>query len=152
MEKDTLFWKVANGEKPVPDATALLGWKFILYEPKQKLVQVMFRARQSMTPPLGYIQGGLLTAMLDDCMAPAVLATLGDGHLAVTAKIETQFIKPALPGPIFSHGRVTGRNKTYRYTRGVLLDEDDNILATAKATYKVIDKPQDFVWPPLSET
>ncbi|MDF0732679.1 PaaI family thioesterase [Pseudomonas entomophila] len=147
MEKDTLFWKVANGERPVPDATALLGWKFILFDQHKRQVEVLFKAGKALTTPLGFIHGGMLTAMLDDCMGPAVLALLKHEYVAVSTKIETRFIKPALPGSIIGHGQVIRSVRQYRYTTGVLMDEQENILATAKATYKVIYRPEHADWP-----
>lgn len=141
MEDATLFWKVANGEHPCPRASSLLGWEFIFYEPQKRQVRVRFHATQALTTPLECIHGGMLTAMLDDCMGSAVFAALDVGEAALLARIEARLIRPTFPGHVGGVARITRRLKNHRYTSAELHDEAGNLLATAKAAYTIVSMP-----------
>lgn len=141
MQSATLFWKVANGDHPCPHASSLLGWEFIFYEPEKRQVRVRFHASASLTTPLQCIHGGMLGAMLDDCMSAAVLAALGPEEVALSTRLETRLLAPALPGHLAGVARVTRRTGKLHYTSGELHAEDGTLLATGKACYKVIPLP-----------
>lgn len=141
MNRETLFWKIVDGKHPAPNAAQLLGWKFVDYVSDSRQVEVSFDAPPALTNPLGNIQGGMISAMLDDAMGPAVYAALESNQLAVTTKQLTHFVRPVKPGPISGHGKVVKRGRNHWYTCGTLKDADDNILATATATFKIITLP-----------
>lgn len=150
MEDATLFWKIAEGEHACPHASSLLGWEFILYEREKNQVRVRFHASKALTTPLECIQGGMLGAMLDDCMGSAVFAALGADDVGLVVRIETQLLRPAFPGHIAGVGKVTKKLKDRRYTSGMLLDEAGNLLATGKACYKIVRMPREGVMTPRS--
>jgi acyl-coenzyme A thioesterase PaaI-like protein len=58
---------------PTPPCAALLGLQVIGVDRMTRSVRVRFEARPEFCNPAGNVQGGLLTAMLDDAMGPAVL-------------------------------------------------------------------------------
>ncbi|MCX2888503.1 MULTISPECIES: PaaI family thioesterase [Pseudomonas] len=136
--KDNLFWQIVAGLVPRPNAARLLGWNFISHELATREVKVQFDASESLTNPLGKIQGGMLTAMLDDCLGPAVYATLDTHEIALTVKLATTFVRPASPGNIMGIARMYRRRGAYCYAKGELRDGNDKTLVTASACYKVV--------------
>lgn len=116
----------------------LVGWGWLAIA-SAGLVWVHFDASESLTNPLGKIQGGMLTAMLDDCLGPAVYATLGTHEVALTVKMATAFLRPASPGQITGVARMYRRRGDYCYAKGELRDGKDQTLVTASACYKVVD-------------
>ena len=136
--KDNLFWRIVSGLVPQPNAARLLGWNFISHDQAKREVWVQFDASESLTNPLGKIQGGMLTAMLDDCLGPAVYATLGTHEVALTVKMATAFLRPASPGQITGVARMYRRRGDYCYAKGELRDGKDQTLVTASACYKVV--------------
>ncbi|WP_442113614.1 PaaI family thioesterase [Pseudomonas sp. NUPR-001] len=138
MDRENLFWRMLEGKLPLPNAADLLGWSFIEYEDKHRQIEVSFNAPAALTNPLGMIQGGMITAMLDDTMGPAVYANLEQNQVALTVKLNTCFKQPAKPGPIIGVGKLVKRGRKYWYTCGMLKDTNDNILATATATFKIV--------------
>lgn len=137
--KDNLFWHVIAGILPMPNAARVLGWRLIKHELSTREVLVEFDASTSLTNPLGKIQGGMLTAMLDDCMGPAIYALLEKHEVALTVRISTTFLRPASPGAITGIARLYRRCGKYCYTKGELKDARGRTLATATACYKVVD-------------
>jgi len=140
--KDNLFWQIVAGLVPQPNAARLLGWNFISHEQTTGEVRVQFDASESLTNPLGKIQGGMLTAMLDDCLGPAIYATLDTHEVALTVKMATTFVRAASPGQIMGIARMYRRRGDYCYAKGELRNGKDQTLVTASACYKVVSVNQ----------
>lgn len=139
MNVDSLFWKVVNGDLPLPNAAALLGWKFIKHDKHKNKAYIEFDAPTSLTNPMGNIQGGMLSAMLDDCMGPAVYATLPANKIAMTIEAKTLFFRTASPGRIIGWGRVDYATSRICFTSGQLTNESHEVLATATAIYQILN-------------
>ena len=81
-------------------------------------------ARQEFCNPAGFVQGGILSAMLDDTMGPAVFV-MTDGKLyTATITMTVNFLAPAKPGPITGEAKVTQLGKTVAFVEGRLTAED----------------------------
>jgi uncharacterized protein (TIGR00369 family) len=137
MHRDALFWKMLRGELPLPRAAATLGWKFVSYDEPSGELRAEFDASPALTNPMGNIQGGMLSAMLDDCMGPAVYARLAPNRVAVTVESKTNFLSPAKPGRILGIGRVEHARGAIWLASGELTDEAGRILAKATSTFRV---------------
>ena len=97
MTHEGPFWDVMEGRVAPPPAAALLGWELVSVDPEAGTIEVAFTATERFLNPIGVIQGGLLAAMLDDTLGPALVATLGPGQFAPTADLHVQFLRPARP-------------------------------------------------------
>ena len=128
------FWDVVEGRAPRPPAADLLGWELVAVDPDAGTIEVAFAATEAMLNPVGVVQGGLLAAMLDDTLGPAVVATLGPGEFAPTADLHVQFLRPARPGRLVGRGRVVRRGRDLAFLAGELLDDAGEVVAVATAT------------------
>jgi len=137
MNPQSLLYSVINGDLPPSKAGLLLGWRFISHDPAQDQINVEFDASTALTNPMGNIQGGFLSAMLDDCMGPAIYATLPPNRLAVTVESKTSFVSPARPGRIIGWGQIEHSKGSIIFTRGHLTSPSGRLLATASATFRV---------------
>lgn len=133
MEQNNFFWKILNGELPLPKAARLLGMEVVEVDPEAGTLRTTFQAKSEFTNPAGHVQGGFLAAMLDETVGPALLATLGPNQIAVTLELSTQFIAPALPGKITGSGRITGRGGKIAFVDGELYQEE-RLVARATGT------------------
>ena len=85
------------------------------------------------------MQGGILSAMLDDTMGPAVFA-MTDGKLyTATITMTVNFLSPAKPGPIIGEAKVTQLGKTVAFVEGRLMAEDGTVLATATTSARLVE-------------
>ncbi|MFX1675106.1 PaaI family thioesterase [Paraburkholderia sp. A2WS-5] len=87
--------------------------------------------------PAGHIQGGILSAMLDDVTALLVVSTLSEGEQCATLSLNTSFLRPA------KVGKLLGRSTLVRRGRGVCnvsgeLWQDDKLVATASAVCAIV--------------
>lgn len=137
MKHDNVFWKIVHGELPMPGAAATLGWKFVAYDEDKNQMQIEFDAGNTLTNPLGHIQGGMLSAMLDDCLGPAVYARLPLDQIAVTVESITKFVSPARPGRILGMGQMDRVEGETLFASGTLTDEKGKVLATATSTFLI---------------
>jgi uncharacterized protein (TIGR00369 family) len=102
-------------------------------------IKVGFEGKQEFSNPAGFVQGGMLSAMLDDTMGPAVLV-MSEGRLyTTTISMTVNFLAPARPGPIVAEARVTQLGKTIAFVEGKLMAEDGTLLATATASERLLD-------------
>jgi uncharacterized protein (TIGR00369 family) len=124
---------------PMPPCAKLLGWQLLEARPEEGWIRIGFEGRPEFCNPAGFIQGGLLSAMLDDTMGPAVLV-MSEGRLyTTTISLTVNFLAPAKPGPIIGEGRVTQLGKTIAFVEGKLMAEDGTALATSTATARLLE-------------
>ena len=123
----------------MPPCAKLLGWHMIEADPDQGRVRIGFNGKPEFCNPAGFIQGGLLSAMLDDTMGPAVLV-MSEGRLyTTTISMTVNFLAPAKPGLIIAEAKVTQLGKTIAFVAGKLTAEDGTLLATASATERLLE-------------
>jgi uncharacterized protein (TIGR00369 family) len=136
------FWDLIEGRRPMAAASRLLGWKLLALDPVKGTIRVEFAAVPDFINPIGTIQGGILTAMLDDTMGPVATAYLGGHLMAPTLELKTNFMRPAVVGPLFVEAKVVHRGRTIMFLEGAMKDRDNKLIATATATARIYDWPE----------
>jgi molybdopterin converting factor subunit 1 len=127
---------VGNHVLELPRYVDLLGMRPLSAEPGH--VRMEFTASEQFLNPAGVVQGGFITAMLDDTMGPAAVAQLGAGYFAPTLELKVSFLRPVGPGRLVADGRVVHMGKSIAFLEGSLADEEGNLVATATATARVV--------------
>jgi uncharacterized protein (TIGR00369 family) len=122
-----------------PPSSRLLGWHLIDARPKDGWIRIGFDGKTAFCNPAGFVQGGILSAMLDDTMGPAVFV-MTDGRLyTATISLTVNFLAPARPGPIIGEADVVQLGKTVAFVAGKLTAEDGTLLATATANARLVE-------------
>jgi uncharacterized protein (TIGR00369 family) len=140
MVSDSLFWKIVDGRAPQAPAARTLGLEIVNVDAENRTIETTFQAKEDFINPGGMVQGGFLTAMLDDTMGLMLMATLSAGEFGPTVALNVQFHRPAAVGPLRCFGRITMRGKAVCQLAAELL-QNDTVVATATAT-AVIRKHQ----------
>lgn len=138
MDRDGPFWDAIEGRAPMPPVADLLGWQLEDVDPEAGTIVVRFEAKPEFVNPIGNVQGGMLAAMLDDTMGPALVATLPAGQFAPTLEMKVSFLEPARVGPLWGHGRVVKGGGTISFVEAELRDADDRVVARASATVRIV--------------
>jgi uncharacterized protein (TIGR00369 family) len=123
---------------PTPPCAKLLGLKIIGVDKVTRSVRVRFEARPEFCNPAGHVQGGLLTAMLDDAMGTAVLIETDAAIYPVTISLNVTFLAPARPGPIFATATIRQLGKTIGCVEASLEDERGVELARATSNVRLM--------------
>ena len=130
------LWDALAGKAPWPPVAKLLGWTPVEVEPGS--VVIAYEAREEFYNPHGFVQGGILAAMLDDAMGPALAAMLEPGLMAPTIELKVNFVRAAKAGRLIAHGRVVHRGRSIAFLEGRLETPDGALVATATATARIV--------------
>src|SRR5918995_1389820 len=123
----------------VPPSSRLLGWHVLDARPKEGWIRIGFDGKPDFCNPAGFIQGGILTAMLDDTMGPAVFVMTEGRLYTATITMTVNFLAPAKPGPIFGEADVTQLGKTVAFVAARLMTADGSVLATATSSARLVE-------------
>lgn len=133
MDREAFFWQVADGRLPPPRVADTLGMKITRVDAEGGVVEADFEGKPEFANPVGNVQGGILAAMLDDAMGPALACQLAAGEFAPTLNLNVSFLKPAKPGKLRGVGRIVRKGKDVCYLAGELF-QNGELVATATAT------------------
>ena len=123
---------------PASPSAVLLGWRLIAQDAAKGWVRIAFEAKREFLNPAGFVQGGFLSAMLDDSMGPALwIMTKGDFYPATIA-MTVCFLAPAKPGPLFGEGQVVRYGHTIAFLEGRLTDAPGQLVARATASARLV--------------
>jgi uncharacterized protein (TIGR00369 family) len=122
---------------PTPPCATLLGLVIIEANPDEGLVKIAFTARPEFCNAAGKVHGGFLTAMLDDCMGPAILIASDAQVFPSTIDLHVQFLAPAKSGPLIGTGRVVQLGRTIGFVEAELADGAGTTLARARASVRL---------------
>jgi uncharacterized protein (TIGR00369 family) len=126
---------------PPPGASTLLGFELTAVNQAEQRVEAAFTATPQLLNPLGQVQGGMLTAMLDEVMSVAAVVSLGFTHVVPSLEIKTSYLRPVGPGRITGEGRVVRLGRNVAFLEGRLYDADGKLVATATATAMLVARP-----------
>jgi uncharacterized protein (TIGR00369 family) len=120
----------------VPPVARLLG-REILRIDEDGTIHVRFLARPEFANRHGSVQGGLVSAMLDSATSAVLLRQLPPELTSLTARLETDFLKPAPLAELFAKAWIVSRDERSAITRGELSDADGNVVAAATAHLRI---------------
>ena len=107
--------KTALDHFALPPAAKLLGWHLLDARPAEGWIRIGFDGKPEFCNPAGFIQGGILSAMLDDTMGPAVFIMTEGKLYTATITMTVNFLAPAKVGPITGEASVTQLGKTIAF-------------------------------------
>lgn len=125
-------------ELPAAPATHLLNYEIVAVDEEAGCVTMAFTTRPEFTNSLGCIQGGFITAMLDDTMGSALVALTQGRYFASTMDIHVSFLAPARPGRFLCYGKTEKMGRDAAFLEARLENEDGEIIAKGCATAKLL--------------
>jgi uncharacterized protein (TIGR00369 family) len=137
-EAEHQIWKVLRGELEPAQCSQLLGIKILEVAPDGGRMKSQYQPTEAMTNPKGFVQGGFVTAILDDVMAPALISTCPAETSVPTLEIKTSFIKGVQPGPVIAEAWIVQKARTVAFMAGELRSMEGELLASATATFRII--------------
>lgn len=88
---------------------------------------------------LGYMHGGMVSAIADTAGGHAAATMLKEGQKTVTSELKIHFLKPVVCKKVIAVGEVLSSGKKLIIVESVIKDEENNMLAKMIATMFVID-------------
>lgn len=123
----------------LPPAARHIGREIVRIDP-DGVAHLRFLAQPEFVNRHGTVQGGFLSAMLDSATMTPLLAQLPEDRVAVTAKLEVEFLRPAPLGPFTARAWLMTKDDRVATTRGELSDPNGNVVAAATATLRILPR------------
>jgi uncharacterized protein (TIGR00369 family) len=123
---------------PMPPCAQHLGWTLLEQDAQAGRARIGFTPRPEFLNPAGYVQGGFLTAMLDDCMGPAVWFKSRGQVYTVTIGMSVNFLRSVRLEPLVGEGQVMQLGKTVGFVEARLFDTQERLLAHATASVRLM--------------
>jgi len=123
---------------PGPPCSQLLGWRFLDANVAKGWIKVAFDAKPEFTNPAGRVQGGILSAMLDDTMGPAVLVKSEGALYPSSIDMNISFLAAAKPGPLTCEGKVLRLGRTIGFVEGTLSDAEGRLIVRATSSVMLV--------------
>ena len=131
--------KTALDDFAPPPIAKLLGWHLLDARPAEGWIRIGFDAKPEFCNPAGFVQGGMLAAMLDDTMGPAVFVMTEGRLYTATISMTVNFLSPAIPGTIIGEATVTQLGKTVAFAEGRLTGSNGTVLTTASTSVRLVE-------------
>jgi len=117
--------------RPAPPIARLLGARVLAAD--EGRVSIEFAVKDEFLTPGGGVQGGIITAYVDMCMALAAHTLLEAGQLLSTSSLTVGFLAPVTAGPVVGEGSVIKRGRSVVFLEAVLRDHDGRECAHASS-------------------
>ena len=117
-----------GGNHPEP-MSELLGRRLVAHDEERGWIKFEFEGRPEFLNPAGRVQGGLLTAMLDDTMGPVVLLKSGGALYPSSIDMTVSFLAAARPGALMCEADVVRLRKSVGFVQGHLTDGEGRVIA-----------------------
>lgn len=121
----TLMQTLGNGE--------VLAW-----DAEHQRMSVQFDAKPEFCQSDNVVQGGFITAWIDNAMALSVGRASGGAYLPATLEVKVNFYRPTHPGRVRAEAWIVRMGRSVAFTEGHLLDAHGVVLATATSTIKLV--------------
>lgn len=119
---------------PPPPIAEFLGWELIREDPEKGEIEIAFNPTSEMTNVRGDVQGGIVAAMLDDTMGPALLSLTGGRYVASTLDMNISYLRPVHAGRVTAKGRVIRQGRTIAFLEAEIFDAAGKLLARATSS------------------
>ena len=95
---------------------------------------MQFDVSEAFSNPTGAIQGGFLTAMLDEAMSVCCIIASNITMTAPTLELKTSYFRPLFPGRAEAKARILKFGKSIAFMEAELFDPEGRVVAKASAT------------------
>ncbi len=119
--------------KPSPSSVSL-GFRLLALDLTAWTTRVRFEGRAEFCNPAGYVQGGYLSAMLDDAMGMLAGMRAGTRALPSTIDLHTTFLRPVRVGVIEVAARLRNIGRHIIFAEADLYDSRGKDAARARAS------------------
>ncbi|MDF1681892.1 PaaI family thioesterase [Ponticaulis sp.] len=125
--------KFKNAKKR-PACSETLGMELMSVDQENMSLRMSFNIGEQFSNPTGAIQGGFLTAMLDEAMSVCCIIASNVTMTAPTLELKTSYFRPLFPGHAEAEARILRRGKSIAFMEAELFDPEGRVVAKASAT------------------
>jgi uncharacterized protein (TIGR00369 family) len=120
--------------KKRPPCSDTLGMRLADLSQERQWVRMEFDVPQMFANPTGAVQGGFISAMLDEAMSTAVIIASNVTMTAPTLEMKTSYLKRLMPGKASVEARILRLGKSACFMEAECFDAEGALVAKATAT------------------
>src|SRR5262245_10762223 len=117
----------------------LFGWRLLDARPEEGWIRVGFDGKAEFCNAAGFVQGGMVSAMLEGIMGAAVIVMSDGKFYDPTVSMMVNVRERAKRGAITGEAKVTQLGKSIALVEGRLTAEYGTLLATASASTRLVE-------------
>jgi len=122
----------------LPPLSKHLGYELLDFDIEAQWVEAAFFGREEFLNPNGTVQGGIITAFLDEAMSSAAFMASGLRSAVPSIEITTMEVRPLYGGRCTARGQVQRLGRSVGFLEGRLFNADGVVCATATATAAIV--------------
>lgn len=123
-----------RNSKKRPPCSDTLGMRLEAVDQAAMALTMGFDVSPAFANPTGAVQGGFITAMLDEAMSTCVIIASNVTMTAPTLELKTSFLRPLFPGRARVEARILKMGKSAAFMEADCFDPEDRLVARATAT------------------
>lgn len=123
-----------QGSKKRPPCSDTLGMRLAALSQADQWVRMEFDVSPAFANPTGAVQGGFISAMLDEAMSTAVIIASNVTMTAPTLEMKTSYLKRLMPGKASVEARILRLGKSACFMEAECFDAEGALVAKATAT------------------
>lgn len=123
-----------------PPTTALLGMELLAVDQQAGSTRFRMKVEQRFCNPMGNLQGGIITTMLDDTAATSMIVKAGRKIAVPTVEFKVSFFAPAPLGSVVeSVGRCVKLGNRIGFAEADLFDAAGKLLARLSTSVVIVE-------------
>ena len=91
--------------------------------------------------PMGSVQGGMITAALDDATSAAMISGYDEKKAPMTTDLHVLFHRPLAVGPAKMKVKIIKLGRSSATSEGRIYNQEDKLVATLLHTAQPVDRP-----------
>ncbi|MEL7230955.1 MAG: PaaI family thioesterase [Pseudomonadota bacterium] len=119
------------------ESSKSLGFELVSLDMSKMETRVRFDGKGEFTNPAGYVQGGYLSAMLDDTIGMLATVKMGTSKFPSTIDLHTHFLRPVRVGLIEVVARLRNIGRQVIFAEADLYDARGKEAARATASLAI---------------
>lgn len=127
------------GGVPMPPSAVMMGWRLVSLDAEAGEMEVAFEGKPEFRNPAGYVQGGIIAAMMDDAMGPLLVAHTGGRKYPSTIDLHTHYLRPVPVGPVSVRARVVRLGRQIAFLEAELFERSGKLAARSRASAALIE-------------
>ena len=123
-----------QNSKKRPPCSDTLGMRLVEVEQDAQRIRMDFDVSPSFANPTGAVQGGFISAMMDEAMSTCVIIASNITMTAPTLEMKTSYLRRLMPGKASVEARILRMGKSAAFMEAECFDVDGKLVAKATAT------------------
>lgn len=123
-----------QNSKKRPPCSDTLGMRLVEVEQDANRIRMEFDVSPLFSNPTGAVQGGFITAMLDEAISTCIIIASNVTMTAPTLEMKTSYLRRLMPGKAFVDAKIVKLGNSAAFSEAECYDPDGKLVATATST------------------